>query len=164
MAKDKLYKLCEAILQAGKKYSQRHKSPSPLMYSYYQTEYLGENGQHIRLWRQRFCFLTCVLEAPLNQSPTQLSQTSVILSAGAAHGLSGILQMLLSVPGFVKSNSEIEMTVRASVDFMLGLQQPNGNIAPALDEVQGGYRRPESEELVHWCHGGPGNGHKEIKK
>ncbi len=75
---------------------------------------------------------------------------------GAAHGLSGILQMLLSVPDFLSTDSDVEAVVRAAVDFMLTLQQPNGNIAPALDEVFGGYKRPASEELVHWCHGGPG--------
>ena len=56
----------------------------------------------------------------------------------------------------MRSNPEIETTVRDTVDFMLGLQQPNGNIAPAMDEAYGRNQRPASEELVHWCHGGPG--------
>ena len=64
--------------------------------------------------------------------------------------------MLLCIPEFLKSNSEIETTVRAAVDFMLGLQQPNGNIAPAMDEADGRHQRHASDELVHWCHGGPG--------
>ncbi|MRC56949.1 hypothetical protein GH877_30300, partial [Bacillus thuringiensis] len=40
------------------------------------------------------------------------------------------------------------------MDFLLGLQQVNGNFPPAMDET--GHQRPEGEELVHWCHGAPG--------
>ncbi len=53
-----LYQLCDAMFQSGRKYAQKVKSPSPLMYQYYKTEYLG-----------------------------------------AAHGVAGILQAFLSVPG-----------------------------------------------------------------
>jgi len=73
---------------------------------------------------------------------------------GAAHGLSGILQMLLSFPQFIRSSHDIEREVKASVDFMLSLQQPNGNFPSSLDEVA--TPRPDSEELVHFCHGAPG--------
>jgi len=77
---------------------------------------------------------------------------------GAAHGLSSILQMLLSCKEFMKSDPDAERDIRASVDFMLSLMQPNGNIAPAMDEVgPRAHHRPASEELVHWCHGAPGN-------
>jgi len=77
---------------------------------------------------------------------------------GAAHGLSSILQMLLSCNDFMKSDHDAARDVRASVDFMLSLMQPNGNIAPAMDEVgPRAHRRSASEELVHWCHGAPGN-------
>lgn len=75
---------------------------------------------------------------------------------GAAHGLSSILQMLLSCPDFLKSDPSAEQDVHLAVEFMLSLMQSNGNIAPAVDEVK--HRRPEEEELVHWCHGAPGNG------
>lgn len=77
---------------------------------------------------------------------------------GAAHGLSSILQMLLSCNEFIKSDPDAERDIRASVDFFLSLMQPNGNIAPAMDEVgPRAHHRPASEELVHWCHGAPGN-------
>ena len=33
--------LCCLIVQSGKSYAQKHSSPCPLMYSYYDTEYLG---------------------------------------------------------------------------------------------------------------------------
>jgi len=78
------------------------------------------------------------------------------IRSGAAHGLSSILQMLLYFPSFYKSDPNIEQELRASVDFMISIMQPNGNIAPAMDEVTGHHKRSESDELVHWCHGGPG--------
>jgi len=73
--------------------------------------------------------------------------------------------MLLSCKEFIKSHPDGERDVRASVDFMLSLMQPNGNIAPAMDEVgPRAHRRPASEELVHWCHGAPGNGTQFLLK
>lgn len=62
--------------------------------------------------------------------------------------------MLLSFPSFLKSNPDNEKIVRAGVDFMLSLEQDNFNYPPAMDEVK--RRRPDREELVHWCHGAPG--------
>jgi len=106
--------LCKSMIQSGRDYSHKHRSHSPLMYAYYDTEYLG-----------------------------------------AAHGLSSILQMLLSCPHFLSSDPSAHQYVRASVDFMLALMQSNGNIPPAMDEVESSQRGAE-DELVHWCHGGPG--------
>ena len=74
---------------------------------------------------------------------------------GAAHGLSSILQMLLCFPDILNTDPSFEEDVHRSVDFVLSLMQSNGNIPPGMDEV-GKSRRPASEELVHWCHGGPG--------
>ena len=78
------------------------------------------------------------------------------LSPGAAHGLSAVLQMLLSVPEFLRDDPVIEMEVRQSVDFLLGLMQPNGNVVASCDELNDRRRRAAEDELVHWCHGGPG--------
>lgn len=75
---------------------------------------------------------------------------------GAAHGLSSILLFLLCIPEFFKAHPSAEEDVRAAVDFMLSIEQPNCNYAPAMDEVNMGQKRPASEELVHWCHGAPG--------
>ena len=83
-----------------------------------------------------------------------ISQFAVILS-GAAHGLSSILQMLLCFPDFLKADPMAEQDIRHSIDFLLSLEQPNHNYAPAMDDV-GTRTRPESQDLVHWCHGAPG--------
>ena len=60
----------------------------------------------------------------------------------------------MSFPAVLKSDKDSENVVQAAVDFMLSLEQDNFNYAPAMDEVT--RRRPEKEELVHWCHGAPG--------
>ena len=40
-AKD-IDELCTCIVESGRKYAQHHRSPCPLMYSYYNVEYLGQ--------------------------------------------------------------------------------------------------------------------------
>ena len=63
--------------------------------------------------------------------------------------------MLLCFPDVFRADEGMERDVHGAVDFMLGLQQINGNLPPAMDEVGQG-RRAQSDELVHWCHGAPG--------
>lgn len=109
----KIDALCTAMVQSGVQYAKKHRSPCPLMYAYYKTEYLG-----------------------------------------AAHGLSGILQMLLSFPSFLQKYPDAEQLIKQSVDYFLTLQLPSGNFPCAMDEV--GTPRSEAQELVHWCHGAPG--------
>lgn len=113
VSKQTVFAICSSIINSGREYARRVGSPSPLMYSYYDTEYLG-----------------------------------------AAHGLSAILQMLLCYPEFLRAQPDAENDVKGAVDFMLGLQQTNGNFPCAMDEVK--RKRPEQEELIHWCHGAPG--------
>ncbi|KAL1131925.1 hypothetical protein AAG570_011536 [Ranatra chinensis] len=69
---------------------------------------------------------------------------------GAAHGISSILQMILSAPTFMQNLDPVEnKEIFAAVDFVLSLQYPSGNFPCAADD------RGESN-LVHWCHGAPG--------
>lgn len=107
---DDLYELCRLTIESGRKYSQQYESPSPLMYSYYNVEYLG-----------------------------------------AGHGLCSILQYVMSVPGYLRNNPNDEKDVKASVDYLLSLQDTEGNFPTAMDEL--GQKR---NELVHWCHGAGG--------
>jgi hypothetical protein len=37
----KLHKICDAIVESGRTHSRRKRSPAPLMFAYYETEYLG---------------------------------------------------------------------------------------------------------------------------
>lgn len=40
---DTINEICHSIVQDGRKYASVHRSPMPLMYSYYDTEYIGKN-------------------------------------------------------------------------------------------------------------------------
>ncbi|UYV79012.1 LANCL1 [Cordylochernes scorpioides] len=81
---------------------------------------------------------------------------------GAAHGLIGILYMLLQrcykrggcqIPVWVQARSyltkeEIEELVKPTIDYIQGLQFPSGNFPSSLGK--------DTDRLVHWCHGAPG--------
>jgi lantibiotic modifying enzyme len=69
---------------------------------------------------------------------------------GAAHGLCTILQALLSVPGYLATNPAHARDIKTSVDYLLSLQDHQGNFPCASDEIG------EQSELVHWCHGAAG--------
>ncbi|XP_043928342.1 lanC-like protein 3 [Protopterus annectens] len=67
---------------------------------------------------------------------------------GAAHGLSSILQMLLSYCEYLQPGDR--ELVWQSVDYLLN-QEQNSNWPPELGETI-----ERENELVHWCHGAPG--------
>ncbi|XP_078512246.1 lanC-like protein 3 [Lissotriton helveticus] len=67
---------------------------------------------------------------------------------GAAHGLSSILQMLLSYQEYLQPADRD--LVWQSVDFLIN-QEQNCNWPPELGEMI-----ERENELVHWCHGAPG--------
>ncbi|XP_068620731.1 lanC-like protein 3 [Battus philenor] len=107
---EELYKICDMMVTSGREYSMKYKSPCPLMYHYYNTQYLG-----------------------------------------AAHGLSFILQMLLTVPGYTHYNKSAARDIKATVDFMASLQTKEGNWPCCMEEVV-----LDDHKLIHWCHGAPG--------
>ncbi|XP_028410466.1 lanC-like protein 3 homolog [Dendronephthya gigantea] len=72
-------------------------------------------------------------------------------SVGAAHGLSGILQMLLCFPAFFDGKSDVETDIKNTADFILHCKKDNGNYPATV-----GKEEDEGDELVHWCHGAPG--------
>uniref|UniRef100_A0A6P7GJ71 LanC-like protein 3 homolog n=2 Tax=Diabrotica virgifera virgifera TaxID=50390 RepID=A0A6P7GJ71_DIAVI len=109
LRKNDIYEICDIIVKSGRDYSRTHDSRCPLMYSYYEVEYLG-----------------------------------------AAHGLCSILQVLLTVPGYMDSHPNEAKDIKNSIDFLLGEQDAEGNFPAAVDEI--GYR----SELIHWCHGAGG--------
>lgn len=73
----------------------------------------------------------------------------LLFFTGAAHGLSSILQMLLSYFEYLQpADQEL---VWQSVDFLMD-QEQNSNWPPELGETI-----ERENELVHWCHGAPGS-------
>nr|XP_026491888.1 lanC-like protein 3 [Vanessa tameamea] len=107
---EELYKICDMIYMSGREYSKKHRSPCPMMYHYYNTEYLG-----------------------------------------AAHGISFILQILLSVPGYLDFNTSAAQDVKETVHFMCSLQTDGGNWPCCMEEIG-----LSDHKLIHWCHGAPG--------
>ena len=90
-----LFQLCDVMVESGRKFSRKVSSKSPLMYSYYETQYLG-----------------------------------------TAHGLTGILQQLLSVPGYFQYNPLAERDVKASVNFLVNNQTFDGNFPCAMGDIK----------------------------
>jgi hypothetical protein len=41
LPREELYALCDVTVESGRRYASRVRSPSPLMFQYYATEYLG---------------------------------------------------------------------------------------------------------------------------
>lgn len=69
---------------------------------------------------------------------------------GAAHGLASILQTIISVPGYLDQNSNDAKDIKASVDYLLSLQDQEGNFPCTTHEIG------QPNELIHWCHGAGG--------
>ena len=90
-----LFQLCDVMVESGRKFSRKVSSKSPLMYSYYETQYLG-----------------------------------------TAHGLTGILQQLLSVPGYFQYNPLAERDVKGAVNFLVNNQTFDGNFPCAMGDIK----------------------------
>jgi len=97
--------IVSSILQSGRITATRLKSPSPLMYTYYNS-----------------------------------------LCLGAAHGLSSILQMLLTYSRYL--DAEAMKDVKAACYCLLSCETERHNYPACLNET--------SDDLWHWCHGSPG--------
>jgi len=71
---------------------------------------------------------------------------------GAAHGLSGILWVLLCVPDYALL-PEIRPLIEGSLDYLASLVLPSGNWGGTVKD-----RSDSDNQLVQWCHGAPGVG------
>lgn len=74
----------------------------------------------------------------------------------AAHGISGILHMLLESPLFNASMqssnlNEKQQKIKTCIDMLLTMQLKNGNFPCILEDIG----KPD-HKLIHWCHGAPG--------
>lgn len=63
---------------------------------------------------------------------------------GAAHGLAGILHVLMDM----ELTPDEQEDVKASLRYVIRTRFPSGNYPSSEDS--------ESDRLVHWCHGAPG--------
>ncbi|XP_053972590.1 lanC-like protein 2 [Hylaeus volcanicus] len=66
---------------------------------------------------------------------------------GAAHGLAGILYLLLQARQYLTS-SQLELEIKPALQFLQSLQYPSWNFPSSIGS--------RTDKLVHWCHGAPG--------
>ncbi|CAK1552063.1 unnamed protein product [Leptosia nina] len=67
---------------------------------------------------------------------------------GAAHGMAGILYVLLQARNYIKGN-DLRAFVKPTIDWLLGSRFQTGNFPSSLGSSSG-------DRLVQWCHGAPG--------
>lgn len=77
---------------------------------------------------------------------------------GAGHGVSGILQTLLSVRSFLAQNPRDLEDIYKTIDYMLDNFMHQGNMATDFDGavMLGNGQTCDRQSLVHWCHGAAG--------
>ncbi|XP_015437581.1 PREDICTED: lanC-like protein 1 isoform X2 [Dufourea novaeangliae] len=66
---------------------------------------------------------------------------------GAAHGLGGILYLLLQARAYL-TQSQLENDIKPALEFLQRLRYPTGNFPSSNGST--------TDKLVHWCHGAPG--------
>ncbi|XP_050345260.1 glutathione S-transferase LANCL1-like [Nymphalis io] len=67
---------------------------------------------------------------------------------GAAHGISGILYVLLQGRSYINAD-DIRSYIKPTLDWLLNQRFPSGNFPSSLKSSSG-------DRLVQWCHGAPG--------
>lgn len=73
---------------------------------------------------------------------------------GAAHGLSGIMYILLQAAQYL-SKYELHELIRPTVDYLSKQRYESGNYMSSLGS--------HTDKLVQWCHGAPGFTHMYCK-
>ncbi|XP_076286080.1 glutathione S-transferase LANCL1 [Lasioglossum baleicum] len=66
---------------------------------------------------------------------------------GGAHGLGGILYLLLQARPYL-TESQLESDIKPALQFLVSLRYPSGNFPSSIGS--------KTDKLVHWCHGAPG--------
>ncbi|CAK9829125.1 LanC-like protein 2 [Anthophora retusa] len=78
---------------------------------------------------------------------TSLMYTNNTSYLGAAHGLAGILYILLQARQYL-TESQLEKDIKPALKFLQHVRYPSGNFPSIMGS--------SSDQLVHWCHGAPG--------
>ncbi|XP_076758502.1 glutathione S-transferase LANCL1 isoform X1 [Xylocopa sonorina] len=66
---------------------------------------------------------------------------------GGAHGLAGILYMLLQAGQYL-TQAQLERDIKPALEFLQNIRYPSGNFPSSIGS--------HTDKLVHWCHGAPG--------
>lgn len=67
---------------------------------------------------------------------------------------------MISFPQFIEKDQQALHKIKKCIDILISLQTENGNFPSSVDRSKYGSRqRSDEDELIHWCHGAPGNCH-----
>ncbi|XP_017885838.1 lanC-like protein 2 isoform X2 [Ceratina calcarata] len=66
---------------------------------------------------------------------------------GGAHGLAGILYLLLQAQQYL-TRQQLEKDIKPALQFLKSIRYPSGNFPSSIGS--------NSDKLIHWCHGAPG--------
>ncbi|XP_071803530.1 lanC-like protein 2 [Asterias amurensis] len=147
---DKLHQLHEACLDPG--------LPDELLYGrggylyalLFAQSHLPDASIDVRIMEDVY---RCIIKSGEAFSKRERSKSPLMYAwhdkkyIGAAHGLSGILCLLMQVTLPV-AQEYLHSHVKPSVDYVLELAFPTGNYPSSLGN--------NSDRLLHWCHGAPG--------
>lgn len=98
--------------------------------------------------------VSAILNSGLSLSRKERSRSPLMYSwhgkhyVGAAHGIVGIMFMLLQVYPNCKLVASHISEIQNCIDYLLSKQFSSGNFPSSLEN--------ESDRLIHWCHGAPG--------
>ena len=70
---------------------------------------------------------------------------------GAAHGIIGILFVLLQAGEKYITEDIMKDYIKPSIDYLKSKMYPSGNVPSSHGS--------ENDKLIHWCHGAPGGIH-----
>ncbi|XP_026825201.1 lanC-like protein 2 isoform X3 [Ooceraea biroi] len=96
---------------------------------------------------------SCIINSGITYASSNHSQSPLMYSwhekeyVGGAHGLSGILYLLLQARHYL-TQEQIDKYIKPSLYYLQGLQFSSGNFPSSI--------RNQSDRLVQWCHGAPG--------
>ncbi|XP_030846676.1 lanC-like protein 2 isoform X1 [Strongylocentrotus purpuratus] len=95
----------------------------------------------------------CILDSGEKLAKKEKSKSPLLFEwhnkkyVGAAHGMAGILALLMQVKSDTVTGS-LPSLIKPTVDYILELRFPSGNFPSSLGN--------QSDKLIHWCHGAPG--------
>ncbi|KAG5318275.1 LANC2 protein, partial [Pseudoatta argentina] len=97
--------------------------------------------------------VSCIINSGISYATSNRSQSPLMYSwhdieyIGAAHGLAGILYLLLQARQYL-TQVQLDDYIKPSLYYLQKLQFSSGNFPSSIGNF--------SDKLVHWCHGAPG--------
>ncbi|XP_015177864.1 PREDICTED: lanC-like protein 2 [Polistes dominula] len=97
--------------------------------------------------------ISCIIKSGNIYSKSRRYKTPLMYSwhnseyLGGAHGLAGILYMLLQARDYL-TEEQLNNEILPALYYLQDLQYPSGNFPSSVGS--------DTDKLIHWCHGAPG--------